>query len=174
MSVLRLPLVTALLALLAACAETPEQPAPPPAPEATSKSSEAIRSQPLRHLAGRNLKPQPTRPLNVRSSCNHRDAVGTRTRLSLQVKNAEVKQFSATIDIPKHGVCRFDARDFTQKAKLPQVLLTARDGSACTVRMWEQGPRTTIAFNSCPTACAGKAFDYLWPILVDTRTGRCS
>ena len=30
---------------------------------------------PLKYLAGRNLKPQPTRPLNVKSSCSHRDAV---------------------------------------------------------------------------------------------------
>lgn len=174
MAGLRFPFAAALLALLAGCAEVPEKPAPPPPPEVATKGSEPLSSQPLRHLAGRNLKPQPTRPLNVRSSCTHRDAVGTSTQLSLQVKDAEVKQFRATINIPKHGVCRFDARDFIQKAKLPQVLLTARDGSACTVRMWEQGPRTTIAFNSCPTACAGKAFDYLWPILVDTRTGRCS
>jgi hypothetical protein len=30
-----------------------------------------------------------------------------------------------------------------------------------------------VAFNSCPDFCDGQAFDYLWPILVETRTGRC-
>lgn len=164
-------LAVALAALVTACAEperrTEEPPPPAPAPERT------IRSQPLKYLAGRNLKPQPTRPLNVRSRCTHRDAVGTKTRLDLLVKDAEVKTFAAEVSIPKRGVCRFDMKGFVQREKMPQVLLAAKDGSACAIRMWEQGPRVTIAFNTCPAACEGEAFDYLWPIMVETKSGRC-
>jgi hypothetical protein len=164
-----------LVLLLTACAETPEQ--PPPASEPVAAVPKPVKprleSQPLKHLAGRNLKPQPTRPLNIRSTCNHRDAVGMRTRLNLQVSNAEVKSFSASVDIPKRGICRFDFKNFTQQEKLPQVLLAARDGSGCTVRMWEQERRTTIAFSACAAACENNAFDYLWPIIVETRSGRC-
>ncbi len=133
-----------------------------------------MESQPLRHLAGRNLKPMPTRPLNVKSKCAHRDAVGTQTRLNLLVKDAQVKTFSAQIAIPKRGVCRFDLKNFQQTATLPQALLKAKDGSGCSVRLWEQGKEVTIAFNSCPKACEGEAFNYLWPILVDAKTGRCT
>lgn len=164
-----------LTGLLVACAETPEVPTPEPEPVVASRpaSRSVPESQPLKYLAGRKIKPQPTRPLNVRSSCNHRDAVGTRTRLSLQVKNAEVTSFDATIDIPKRGICRFAGKQFAQQEKLPQVLLAAKDGSGCTVRMWEQEQRTTIAFTGCAAACENNAFDYLWPIMVETKSGRC-
>jgi len=164
-----------IFAFLAGCAEVPEKPAAPePEPTEQKTSKPRLESQPLKHLVGRKLTPQPTRPLNVRSSCSHRDGVGTRTRLDLQVKNAEVKVFSAEIDIAKRGVCRFNSKQFVQREKLPQVLLAARDGSGCTVRMWEQGARTTIAFSACAAACENGSFDYLWPIMVETRSGRCS
>jgi hypothetical protein len=39
--------------------------------------------------------------------------------------------------------------------------------------MWEQGPKVTIAFNSCPKSCEGDAFSYLWPIMVEQKSGRC-
>ncbi|HMV19645.1 MAG: hypothetical protein JNK96_14280 [Betaproteobacteria bacterium] len=166
--------------LLVACAETPPAPAPDSAPAHTTapepavEREEPIKSQPLRHLAGRNLKPMPVRPLNVKSQCSHRDAVGTQTRLNLLVKEAQVKTFSAQVIIPKRGVCRFDLKNFQQTATLPQALLKAKDGSNCSVRLWEQGREVTIAFNSCSKACEGEAFNYLWPILVDAKTGRCT
>ena len=46
---------------------------------------------------------QPTRPLNVRSRCSHRDAIGTQTRLDLLVKEATVKTFSAQVSMKGHG-----------------------------------------------------------------------
>ncbi len=171
---MRKPLAVVLLLLLGACAQVPPEPASPEAaPEQPAPREERMESQPLKHLKGRNIKPQPTRPLNVKSRCTHRDAVGTRTSLNLQVKEADVKTFDARVDIPKRGACRFNLKQFRQVAKLPNVLLEAADGSGCTVRMWEQGPRVTIAFNKCPASCEGQAFDYLWPIMVEAKTGRC-
>ena len=165
-----------LAGLLTACAEKP--PAPPPEPEPVREpvaaAEKRMESQPLKYLAGRNLKPMPTRPLNVKSRCSHKDALGTQTRLDLLVKNAEVKAFSAQVSIPHRGICRFDLKNFDQTATLPQALLKAKDGSSCSVRMWEQGKEVTIAFNSCPQSCEGEAFSYLWPILVDAKSGRCT
>lgn len=161
-----------LLLLLGGCAQVEPQkeviPEPVVEPEAPK-----MESQPLKYLKGRTIKPQPTRPLNVRSKCTHKDAVGTRTNLNLLVKNAEVKTFEARVDIPKHGTCRFSLGKFKQVATLPNVLLEATDGSGCTARMWEQGPRVTIAFNNCPASCDGQTFDYLWPIMVEAKSGRC-
>lgn len=169
-----------LIGLAVGCAEVEKRPeAPPPEPKVVEEAppppavERKMESQPLKYLAGRNLKPMPTRPLNVRSKCSHRDDVGTRTRLSLLVKNAEVKTFTANVDIPKRGACRFNLRDFKQTATLPQALLAAKDGSECTVRLWEQGDRVTVAFNNCPQSCDGEAFSYLWPIMVETKSGRC-
>lgn len=166
------------VALLAACA-TP----PAPTPEATTPASTApapsaekspeFKNSTLKYLAKRNLKPQPTRPLNVRSRCSHKDAIGTVTRLNLLVKEADVKAFDVQVSLKGHGACRFNSSDFKQDARLPQVLLRHKTQNDCTVRMWEQGKEVTIAFNSCPQACEGQAFQYLWPVIVDAKTGRC-
>ena len=174
---MRFALIALIALLLGACA-TPE-PAPSPSavkPEQTplTKPKQArIESQPLKHLLGRNLKPIPDRELNVKTRCSFRDVQGGRGSMDLQVSKAEVKRFAAEVAIPKQGVCRFDFRNFQQTAKLPNVVLTD-ERSACVVRMWEQEKGVTVAFNSCESKCSGDAFSYLWPILVDTRNGRCS
>ncbi|WP_265945603.1 hypothetical protein [Dechloromonas sp. A34] len=169
-----------LAALLAAgCAEVEKQPetksvdevpAEKPAPEV---SEPKFKNSTLKYLAGRNLKPQPTRPLNVKSRCSHRDAIGTTTKLDLLVKEAVVKTFDAQVTMKGYGTCRFNLNDFEQAEKLPQALLKHKRDSGCLVRMWEQGPKVTVAFNSCAKSCEGKAFDYLWPIVVEAKSGRC-
>jgi hypothetical protein len=170
-----------LLVLLGACA-TPEPPPEPPAlapvPVTVKKpKAERIESQPLKHLLNRNLKPMPVQALNVRTKCTFRDAVGTRGKMDLQVKDAEVQRFTAEVNIPKRGICRFDMKNFQQTASLPAVLL-ADAGNGCSVRMWSQelaGEKSVaVAFSGCQSQCSGDSFSYLWPILVDTRNGRCS
>ena len=93
--------------------------------------------------------------------------------MDLHVTKAEVKRFVAEVNIPRQGLCRFDMKTFTQTARLPNVVLTDAT-SSCVVRMWEQEKGVTVAFNACQSKCGGDAFSYLWPILVDTRNGRCS
>lgn len=163
-----------LVIVLGACA-TPE-PKPvagdPPA-SASSPEPERIASQPLKHLLGRTLKPIPDRALEVRTKCGFRNLSGGRGMLDLQVTKAEVKRFSAEVNIPKQGLCRFDMKNFQQTALLPNVVLTDA-ASGCVIHMWEQGKSVTVAFNACQSMCAGDAFSYLWPIVVDTRNGRCS
>jgi len=140
---------------------------------ATSPETEQIKSQPLKHLVGRTLKPIPDRALEVRAKCGFRNLSGGRGMLDLQVTKAEVKRFNAEVNIPKQGLCRFDMKDFQQTALLPNVVLTDAS-SGCVVHMWEQEKRVTVAFNACQSMCGGDAFSYLWPIVVDTRNGRCS
>ncbi len=176
--------VYALLAavLLGACA-APE-PLPETAPEPVSieptriekqarPKPERIESQPLKHLANRNLKPMPIRALNVQTKCAFHDEIGTRGKLDLLVKNAEVQRFSAEVNIAKRGICRFEMKNFQQTATLPAVLLSDSRND-CRVRMWEQEKSVTVAFNGCEAQCSGESFSYLWPILIDTRNGRCS
>ncbi len=162
------------LMLLAGCAEVEKQPAPvaPPPPELVQPEPK-IKSDKLKYLANRQIKPQPTRPLNIKSRCSHRDAIGTSTKLDLLVKDAQVKAFSAQINIRQRGTCRFNLKDFEQAEKLPQVLLRHKTDEGCTARMWEQGAKVTIAFNGCANACEKDAFSYLWPIMVEAKSGRC-
>ena len=115
----------------------------------------------------------PDKELDVKTRCSFKDVQGGRGSMDLQVTKAEVKRFVAEVTIPKQGLCRFDMKHFNQPARMPNVVLTDRE-SACTVRMWEQEKGVTVAFNSCQAKCSGDAFSYLWPILVDTRSGRCA
>ena len=162
-----------LLPLLAAgCAEM-GGPESARSEASTATAEQKIESQPLKYLKNRNIKPQPTRPLNVRAKCSTRDAVGTVRRLDLLVKEASVQTFDAQVTMKEHGTCRFSLREFEQIEKMPQALLRHRQESGCTVRMWEQGSTVTIAFNDCPRSCEGDAFSYLWPLLVESKSGRC-
>ena len=165
--------------LLAACATppAPDAEAPPVEPAAAAldeaPAGATIQSQPLKHLLGRNLKAMPERALDVATKCSFRDVAGGRGSMELRVRQAEVKRFVAQVSIPKQGICRFDMKDFEQTARLPNVVLSDRE-SSCVVSMWQQDKAVTVAFNSCQAKCGGDAFSYLWPILVDTRNGRCS
>jgi len=176
-------LYVVLAALMASCATqepatAPEEKKPEPAKVSSAEKavrSDKIESQPLKHLVGRKLKlkPIPDKALDVRTQCSFKDVQGGRGSMDLQVTKAEVKRFVAEVTIPKQGLCRFEMKQFEQTARMPNVVLTDRQ-SACTVRMWEQEKGVTVAFNSCQARCSGDAFSYLWPILVDTRNGRCA
>jgi len=172
-------LLLVIVLATAGCAEVGKQPESVAEQSSASEKPAAESSEPkfknstLKHLANRNLKPQPTRPLNVRSRCTHKDAIGTQTRLDLLVKEAQVKTFVAQVSMKGHGTCRFDLNEFEQVEKMPQALLRHKKQSDCLVRMWEQGPKVTIAFNSCPKSCDGGAFEYLWPIMVEAKSGQC-
>lgn len=170
----------ALLSLLLAACATPEPP-PAPIPPPARAEAEAQPSPPpperrpnavLKHLANRDLKPIPTRPLNAKTSCAFRDQMGYGGRLNLDVKNAAVKRFEAQVNIPKRGTCRFQLRDFEQTQTAPVQLTSNQTG--CKVHMWEQADQVTVAFRDCRSECSGDSVDYLWPILVDNRKGRCS
>ena len=162
-------LVAALM--LGACATPPER---KPEPVATTPSAEqsATEAAPERALARGRLKPMPVRPLNVKADCRFKDEVGYGGSAVLDISYSEVHAFAATVDVPKRGSCKFDLADFKQVRKEPHVELRARDG--CTVRMWEQGDQVTVAFTECTKRCTRGTFDYVWPILVDRPSGRCT
>lgn len=171
-------LALACAALAAGCAQAPRPPVTPEAVEIAPETPSTVNSPKfsnatLKYLANRKLKPQPTRPLNVKSRCSHRDAIGTQTRLDLLVKDAVVKTFDAQVSMKGYGSCSFKLNEFEQIEQLPQALLRHKTQEGCLVRMWEEGPKVTVAFNSCPSSCQGQAFDYLWPIVIEAKSGRC-
>jgi hypothetical protein len=148
--------------LLAACATPPMSP-DARAPDVGSQDAASPR-------AGGRLKPMPVRPLDVKADCRFKDEAGYGASARLDVSYSEVKQFAATVDVPKRGSCRFDG-EFTQVKRMPHVEMRARDG--CTVSMWEQGKQVTVAFNDCASRCTRGTFDYVWPIIVDRTSGQC-
>jgi hypothetical protein len=132
-----------------------------------------MRSDTLNYLAKRRISPQVTRPLDVRSRCHHKDEVGTITQLDVLVSSAEVKTLAAQVTMKDHGRCRFDLDHFVQVERLPQALLRHKKDQGCTIRLWEEGDKVTIAFSGCAQSCEGDAFSYLWPILIEAKSGRC-
>lgn len=169
----------ALSIWLAGCATAPPPPAPtapapaPTAPQAAPQPP-VLKKETLAYLAKRGLKPISGRPLNTRVNCGFVDKeTGYAGQLALAVTDARVERLEARVDIPQRGSCRFSLADFQQTERLPIVVLT-RQKTGCKVSLWEQGDQVTVAFRGCRAECGGDAVDYLWPILVDNRNGRCS
>jgi hypothetical protein len=163
--------------LLAGCAtkEPPvaTKPAPAPAPEVAKPAPAPAETETYSKLAGRKIKPITVKPITVKTNCSYKDPTGYGGKLNLAMENSQVRVLQAEIQVPKHGNCNFALNDFRQTAKEPSVTLAA-NGGACTVRIWEQEGKMTVAFNSCKDRCQGDSFDYVWPILIDARTGKCS
>ncbi|MBL8486279.1 MAG: hypothetical protein JNK22_04265 [Rhodocyclaceae bacterium] len=166
-------------AVLAGCA-TPEPPvaerAPEPAPEARPAPPAAAKrppaGRPSRLLDGRVVQAQPNRPLNVATRCEFKDETGYGGSLDLHVAESRVHRFQARVDIPNRGTCRFDLNEFRQAGTTPVALKKER--SDCAVRLWEQEGRVTVSFLDCRSQCSNGSADYLWPILVDAGSGKCS
>lgn len=166
-----------VLALLAGCATKEptvvSKPALIPAPEVARPPPAPQQPEVYSRLAGRKIRLIAVKPISVKADCSYRDPTGYGGKLNLLVEDSQVRTLQAEIQVPKRGNCAFALKDFRQTAKEPSVTLSSSRG-ACTVRVWEQEGKVTVAFNSCRDRCEGDSFDYVWPILVDARTGKCS
>jgi hypothetical protein len=138
---------------------------------ATAPKDETARAAPARpSAAGSRLKPMAVRPLEVKADCRYKDEVGYEVSTRLDVSYAEVRDFAASVKVPRRGSCTFDG-PFKQTRRLPSVQLSAADG--CTVNIWEQGPQVTVGFANCASRCTRGTFDYVYPIIVDRDSGQC-
>ncbi len=111
--------------------------------------------------------------LSVRSDCKSRDQTGYTESIKLAVEQGRVDMLEARIDIPRRGSCGFRLADFRQTHTKPHVELQSIAGTKCTVRMWRQGERFTVAFSECHEKCTRGAFDYVWPVELNAADGSC-
>jgi hypothetical protein len=157
--------------LFVACATPTEAPEPTPPAGTTPRKATISRARP----PPKAIKPPPipTRAITVRMNCAFRDEIGYNGSMKLAIEQARVQAFEATVNIPRHGSCRFDLRNFRQTREMPTVELS-HVNDRCIVRVWEQGERLTVAFQECQKMCSGNAWEHLWPILTDTREGSCA
>lgn len=170
----RLVAILAILCTAAGCAMRGSQPVPPPVRlPPTPQAAEPAPAAPAPPEAAR--APIPTRPggLSIHADCNARNETGYIESIKLAVNGGQVDLLEAKINIPRHGSCQFDLADFRQTRTAPHVELQSHSGTACTVRMWEQGDRFTVAFSDCQDKCTRGAFDYVWPVELDSKTGTC-
>jgi hypothetical protein len=115
----------------------------------------------------------PVQALSVKASCVGRDETGYAENVQLDVVDGQVRQFDARIDVPKRGSCRFQLAEFSQDRRQPYVELAARSKTTCAIRMWQQASRVTVTATDCEDKCARGAFEYIWPIQLDAKTGGC-
>jgi hypothetical protein len=176
----------AMAAIVVGCAsQTSKNPEPSRAPqvapahpevsvETKTDESEAGDGKHARARPGnKSARAIPVRPLNVKADCAFHDPSGYRGAMKLHVAQAKVQRFMASVDIPPHGSCHFDLKDFRQTDQMPNPVLKA-ERSGCEVHLWEQGSRVTVAFARCRDMCTSlAAFERLWPILANAGTGSC-
>lgn len=155
-------LLTAAALLAASCA-TPPPPPPPPAPP--PKVEPAPPPPPPK------VETPKAKTLDLSHECRFKNITGYNGDAKVKVSESKVSHFTAHVNIPRRGTCNFEHVDFKQVREAPHVELASAKG--CKVRMWEQGPKFTVAFADCNKHCTGNAADYLWPILVDKPSGNC-
>jgi hypothetical protein len=139
----------------------------------------------LRVIRGKQPAPPPPAPppvseipapaaagLTFAGNCIGKDEGGYAENVRVDVVGGQVRSFEGRIDIPNRGSCTYRLADFTQTKRAPYVELAARSGSACAVRMWQQGDRITLAPTDCAEKCTRGSFDYAWPVQFNT-AGRC-
>ncbi len=130
----------------------PPPPAPPPAAQ---------------------MPPQASAGLTFSGSCAGRDETGYAENLQIELAGGAVRRLEARIEIPKRGACSYRLADFRQARQSPYAELYARSGSACAIRVWQQGDRVTVAATECEEMCARGAFEYAWPVELRAPGGGC-
>jgi hypothetical protein len=176
--------MAATAAVLTACSS----PLPPP-PERGQAPGETPRQPVLRELppaplaktppappaprAGRPRRAMQAQPIELSMRCAAMDERRHTVQADVEVHAGAVQYLRARLAEPA-GSCEFALPDFEQVKTLPSIELRARDGSGCTLRMWEQGPQVVLAYAQCDRYCEPQdTFPNMLPILFDRRVGRC-
>lgn len=129
---------------------------------------------PAAPAVGRPKKAMEAKPLNVTFRCAAHDERHHTAQADIEVADGNVHYLRTRLATPLGGVCEFALPDFTQTQRMPSVELKARSGR-CTLRMWEQGPKVTLAYSNCEQYCKpSSTMDYILPILYDRRVNRCN
>jgi hypothetical protein len=92
----------------------------------------------------------------------------------MRVTNNDVHSLSWKLWVGRRGSCQFDLTQFKQVRKTPHIELKAVDGSACTLMIWQDPRRVTLAHAHCEKHCTPGVYETAWPVLFDPRSGACA
>ncbi len=116
--------------------------------------------------------PSPPVPgLSFKGSCVAKDETGYAENAQIDIADGKVSQLAVRIDVPKRGSCRYQLAAFKQIKTTPFVELQANSNAACSLRVWHQADRVTLAATDCADKCAPGTFDYAWPVEFQTAGG---
>jgi hypothetical protein len=142
-----------------------------PLPAAPTKATQPTPPLPA---VGRPKKPMEAKPLTAKYRCAAHDERHHTAQVEVEVADGTVNYLRTRLATPTGGVCEFALPDFTQTQRMPSVELKAKSGR-CTLRMWEQGPKVTLAYSHCEQYCKpSSTMEYILPILYDRRVNRCN
>jgi hypothetical protein len=163
----------------------PMLPPPPRPPDALPVPAPAA----LRELPAAPTHPTPPAPpaprvgrprvamaahaIDLEMRCAAMDERKHTVQADIELRGGEVRYLRARLTQPGGAACEFALADFRQTRRLPSIELEGRN-SACTLRLWEQGPQVFLTYQGCTRHCTPPAaFAQLLPVIFDRRVGRC-
>jgi hypothetical protein len=113
-------------------------------------------------------------PITIDAHCAQREEDGFREDARLVVDDNKVKAIDWQLWVGQRGSCRFSLTDFRQTREKPQIELSARDGSACKLLVWQEPGHVTLAHADCEARCTPGIYEEAWPVLFDPANGSCA
>jgi hypothetical protein len=86
----------------------------------------------------------------------------------------DVRSLSWKLWVGRRGSCHFDLAEFRQVRKTPHIELRAIDDSGCTLMVWQDPRRVTLAHAHCEQHCTPGIYEQAWPVLFNPRSGTCA
>ncbi|MGO4813766.1 hypothetical protein AB4156_29950 [Cupriavidus sp. 2MCAB6] len=154
------------VAALTACTVT-LPPAPPAAraPGPPAAPPAVVRERPT---------PIVPRDIDISANCQRTEEDGFREDAHMQVVSNDVRSLSWKLWVGRRGSCHFDLAEFRQVRKTPHIELRAIDDSGCTLMVWQDPRRVTLAHAHCEQHCTPGIYEQAWPVLFNPRSGTCA
>lgn len=157
--------------LLAGCAGRGAQQKQPTAQLPSNGGGLTFRMRRPEEVPENRRRPMALRDIDVAINCPIKGGI-QRGIIKLMATRSNVTEFTARVEVPRHGICQADLTGFRQTSRQPQIELLARDG--CAIHVWQQDGRTMISFApGCRARCSGDAIDYVVPVAYDPVPGTC-
>lgn len=136
---------------------------PFPEPYATRPAPAVARATPI-----------PAHEIDMNGTCKCTEEDGFREDALVRVSHNAVQQLSWKLWVSRRGSCHFDLSEFKQVQQTPHIELHAVDGSGCTLMVWQDPRRITLAHAHCEKHCTPGIYDEAWPVLFDPKSGACA
>jgi len=112
--------------------------------------------------------------IDIAGSCKRTEEDGFREDATVRVSHNAVQTLTWKLWVSRRGWCHFDLSEFKQVQQTPHIELHAIDGSGCTLMVWQDPRRITLAHARCEKHCTPGIYDEAWPVLFDPRSGGCA
>ncbi len=116
----------------------------------------------------------PPHDIDIAADCQRTEEDGFREDAHMRVASNDVRSLSWKLWVGRHGSCHFDLTEFRQVRRTPHIELQAIDGSGCTLMVWQDPRRVTLAHAHCEQHCTPGIYEQAWPVLFDPRSGTCA